>query len=245
MDIIALLSAKGGVGKTTAAVNLAALSARGGRRTLLIDLDPQGASGHLLRIRAADGVKARRFWTGKADLDEMIRAADVDGLDVLPAAASLRRTEAALEGLDRPRRRLSGIVEGLVDWDRIVLDCPPGLGLLAENILRTADLVLVPVAPSPLALRTLAPLAELAGCHRGRLRPFLSMSRGRSAVEAELRAAWPATMASVIPVAEAVEESAAARLPVSLHAPRTRVARAFRSLLGEVEAALAGQGKAG
>lgn len=238
MHLIALLSAKGGVGKTTAAVNLAALSAAGGKRTLLIDLDPQGASGHLLRIRAADGVKARRFWTGKADLDELIRAADVDGLDVLPAADSLRRAEAVLEHLDRPKRRLAGIVDGLDGWERIVFDCPPGLGLLAENVLRAADLVLVPVAPSPLALRTLAPLGELAGARIDRLRPFLSMARVGGTVEAELRAAWPATLATVVPASEVVEESAAVRLPVALHAPRSRVARAFRSLLRDVEAAL-------
>jgi chromosome partitioning protein len=239
MDAIALLSAKGGVGKTTAAVNLAALSAIGGRRTLLIDLDPQGASGHLLRIRASEGLKARRFWTGRAELDELIRASDIPGLDVLPAADSLRRAEAVLEHLDRPRRRLAGIVEGLDGWDRVIFDCPPGLGLLSENALRASDLVLVPVAPSPLALRTLAPLAELARSQAGRLRPFLSMDRGGDAIRKELFALWPASLASIIPLAEVVEESAVARLPVSLHAPRSRVALAYRKLLAEIDGILA------
>ncbi len=236
---IALLSPKGGVGKTTSAVNLAAQSALAGRRTLLIDLDPQGASGHLLRIHPADGVKARRFWSGKADLDELIRAADIDRLDVLPAADSLRRAEAVLEDLDRPKRRLAGIVEDLDGWDRIVLDCPPGLGLLAENVVRAADLILVPVAPSPLALRTLAPLVELAGGRANRLRPFLSMSRGENAVSQELRTAWPHTLVTAIPAAEVVEEAALARVPASLHAPRSRVAQAYRDLLHEVETILA------
>jgi len=241
VKIIALLSAKGGVGKTTTAVNLAALCARAGKATLLIDLDPQGASGHLLRIRPAEGLKAKRFWSGKADIDELIRASDVEGLDVLPAADSLRRAEAVLEDLDHPRRRLVGIVGDLTGWERVVFDCPPGLGLLSENVLRAADLVLVPVAPSPLALRTLAPLAALAGKDAVKLRPFVSMARGDKAVVAELRASWPNTLVAAIPVAEVVEESAVARSSVALHAPRARVAQAYRRLHAEVEVILAGQ----
>jgi len=241
MSIIALLSAKGGVGKTTTAVNLAALSAAAGLSTLIIDLDPQGASSHLLRIKTTEGLKAKRFWSGKADVDELIRASDIAGLDVLPATDSLRRADAVLEDLDHPRRRLAGIVDSLVGWERIILDCPPGLGLLSENILRAADLVLVPVAPSPLALRMLAPLTALAAGAAGRVRPFVSMARGKETAIAELRAAWPQTLSTAIPLARMVEESAAERHPVALQAPRSRVALAYRRFQREIESILTSQ----
>ncbi len=239
MRTIALLSPKGGVGKTTTAVALAVRLAMLGHRTLLIDLDPQGAAGHLLRVRPAAPVKAKRFWDGDAEWEDLVRAADVPGLDVLPAATSLRRTEVVLEGLTHPRWRLDAQLDGLAGWDRVVLDCPPGIGLLVENVVRAADLVLVPVPPSPLALRTLPALATLAGHRADRLRPVVTMARGASKVISELRRTWPSTLATVVPYAEVVESAAAERTCVLLSAPRSRVAMAYRALASEVESALA------
>ncbi len=239
MRTLALLSPKGGVGKTTTAVALAVRLAALGQRTLLIDLDPQGAAGHLLRVRPAAPVKAKRFWDGGAEWEDLVRAADVPGLDVLPAATSLRRTEVVLEGLAHPRWRLDAQLDGLAGWDRVVLDCPPGSGLLVENLMRAADLVVVPVPPSQLALRTLPALAQLAGHRAERLRPVVVMARGAHPVSTELRRTWPSTFATVVPFAEAVESAASARTSVMLSAPRSRVAMAYRALATEIEAALA------
>ena len=235
MDVLALLSAKGGVGKTTTAVNLATQYALQGRRTLLIDLDPQGASGHLLRISGDDGVKARKFWNGRGDLEPLIKAADIPGLDVLPASDSLRKTESVLDGLDRSKRRLEELLDRLEGWERVVIDCPPGLGLVSENVVRAAQVVLVPVTPSALALRTLEPLGALARQYAGRLRPFVSMSRGESTVLTSLRQAWPQTLVTAIPLAPVVELAAHDRVPVVVGASRTRIAQAYRDLLAEVE----------
>lgn len=242
MAVIALLSAKGGVGKTTAAVNLAALWAATGHDTLLIDLDPQGAAGHLLKIHASGAVKAKRFWSGRADAEAQVRASDFDRLDVLPADDSLRRAEAVLEDIGKSRRRLADLLARLTGWTRIVIDCPPGLGLIAENAIRAADLALVPVAPSALAVRVLEPLSDLAGNRNGKLRPFVSMLRGNSNFLDELRLAHPATLSATIPSAAVAESAARSRLPVVAHAPRSPLARAYRALLAESEALLTAEG---
>lgn len=214
MRCIALFSVKGGVGKTALAVNLAhAAATLSGRRTLLWDLDAQGAASWLLKIEARAGAKARKG-LAEADLAELVQPTAFPNLDVLAADRSLRRLEADLAG--EGEKRLKKALKSLEDrYDRIILDCPPGLTELADQLFRAADLVVVPLIPSPLSTRALAQLqSHLATEMKSPppVMPVFSMADRRKALHRAALAGhpdWP-----VIPYAAAVEAMTATRTPL-------------------------------
>ncbi len=216
MKVVALFSAKGGVGKSTLAASLAhAAAAQSGRRTLLWDLDPQGASGWLLGVEPRAGAKARKGLAA-AELADLIQPSAWPNLDVLAADRSLRRLEADLASEDSEKRLKKALKPLESRYDRVILDCPPGLTELADQMFRAADLVVVPAIPSPLSGRALAQLqAHLAAEMKSPppLLPVFSMVDRRKALHNQALAAnpdWP-----VIPYASAVEAMAASRRPVA------------------------------
>jgi cellulose biosynthesis protein BcsQ len=243
MQTIALFSLKGGVGKTASAVNLAYESARAGQRTLLVDLDPQGASSFYLRVRTGGDGKAKRLFTGKGDLEDRIKASDQDGLDLLPARRGLRNADIALEGMKKAEQRLALALKPLAkDYDAIYLDCPPHLGLLGENILNAADIVLVPVVPTWLSIRTLDQLEEHLAEHgvKGlKLHPFFTLVQSRNSVHkeamAELRKQRNDVLPTVIPRSVDVERMGQHRQPVGCYAASSRGAKAFAKLHKDLE----------
>ena len=159
MKTVALFSIKGGVGKTAAAVNLAHLAARGGARTLLWDLDPQGAASFYLRIRPKLAGGSRRLLKRKNRLAEAVKASDFAGLDVVPADFSLRSLVLALNDLGNPLARLRRLLRPMRrDYDLVFVDCAPGVSLVSDAVMRASDLVLVPTVPTTLSLRTYAQL---------------------------------------------------------------------------------------
>src|SRR5690606_24676601 len=149
--VLATYNIKGGVGKTSAAVNLAALAAREGDPTLLWDLDPQGASTFLFRIRPKVKGGGAKLVRGKSDVDALLRGTDVEGLDLLPADFSYRHMDLALDESAKPTRRLRKVLAPLAEhYDLAVLDCPPSISLVSESVFDAADALLVPLIPSTL-----------------------------------------------------------------------------------------------
>lgn len=245
MRIVATYGIKGGVGKTSAAVNLAALAAREGRRTLLWDLDPQGAAGYLLQVEPKVKGGSIGLLTGRRELDEAVRATGVDGLDLLPADVTIRAADTALEDAKKPDKQLGRLLKTVRDdYDLAVLDCPPGLTLLSENVFAAVDLLLVPLIPTPLSLRTFEQLeAFLSGRARPRVAPFFSMVDGRKRLHAEVRAELlrrsTAVLTGWVPASSAVERMGLTRRPVVVSEPTSRAALAYAELWAEVAGLLA------
>ncbi len=155
MRVLATYNIKGGVGKTSTAVNLAYLSARDGMRTLLWDLDPQGAATFLFRVKPRVKGGGKALVTRKRPLDAAIKATDFDGLDLLPADFSYRHMDLQLDDTKRRTRRLGQLLSSVADdYDIVFLDCPPSVSLVSENVLHAADVLLVPLIPATLSLRT-------------------------------------------------------------------------------------------
>ena len=136
MRIVAIHHIKGGVGKTTAAANLAYLAARDGSRVLLWDLDPQGAATFHFRVRPKLAGGARKLVRPGRSLEPQLRASDFHNLDLLPADFSLRNLDLHLDRAKKPRQFLARVCRDLApDYDLLFVDCPPGFSLLDREYL--------------------------------------------------------------------------------------------------------------
>ena len=161
MKVYATYNIKGGVGKTTTAVNLAYLAAASGRRTLLWDLDPQAAATFLFRVKPRVKGGSRGLVSGKHPVDDAVKATDFEDLDLLPADFSYRNMDLELDDVKKRTGRLDQLISAVhQDYDVVFLDCPPSVSLVSENVLRAADVLLVPLIPATLSLRTYAQLTR-------------------------------------------------------------------------------------
>lgn len=241
MKVYATYNIKGGVGKTTAAVNLAYLSAREGNRTLLWDLDPQGSASYVFRIRPRVKGGGTALISGDRSLDSAIKGTDYDRLDLLPADFTYRNMDLALDDERKPTRRLGRLLRPLSkEYDVVFLDCPPSISLVSENILNAADLILVPLIPATLSIRTFDQLSAFIAGFEGR-RPdilgFFSMVDRRKRMHRDVVAQLPAERdgiaASAIPALSIVEQMAERREPLPAYSPRGYATRCYEQLWAE------------
>jgi chromosome partitioning protein len=252
MKTLATYSIKGGVGKTSAAVNLGALAAADGLRTVLWDLDPQGAASFLFRIKPKVKGGGKRLIRDKQPVAVM-KGTDVEGLDLLPADFSYRNLDLELDRRKKPLtgvRRVLAELEG--DYDLAILDCPPSISLVSENVFSAADLLLVPLVPATLSVRTLEQLRRfLAGVEQPApdVLAFFSMVDRRKKLHRELVESLPDELPGVagvaIPNASVVELMGLHREPVVTSAPRHKAAQAYAELWAQARTVLDGGGKTG
>jgi cellulose biosynthesis protein BcsQ len=239
--VVALYSIKGGVGKTATAVNLAYLSAATGQRTLLWDLDPQGASSFYLRIRT-EVAKPKKLLRGKRPLEDAVKGSDFERLDLLPADPAYRRMDLLLDEAKKPKAQLRQLVEPVREaYDLLILDCPPSLTLVSENVFRAVDALLVPVIPTPLSLRTLTQLLDFLaaeGLADVAVWPFFALADRRKRLHQVILATTPdprvTMLSTVIPYRSEVEQMGVHRAPVATYAPDSQAAEAYAALWIEV-----------
>lgn len=241
MKTIATYSIKGGVGKTTSAVNLADQAARSGARVLLWDLDPQGATTFFLRVKPVVKGGAERLIGKKGALAESIRATDLPGLHLVPADFSFRHLDLHLDDTKRPTKRLATLLVPLHDrYDLAILDCAPGMTLTSESVFAAVDALLVPTVPTTLSKRTLDQLAGFLAESDDRpiVMPFASMVDRRKKLHRDLVEQYlerePGFLRTVIPNASIIERMGVEHAPVSQLAPRSAANKAYADLWTEV-----------
>ena len=245
--VIATYNIKGGVGKTSAAVNLAHLAAQAGHATLLWDLDPQAASTYLFRVRPKVEGGGRGLLRKRSHAADHIKATDHDQLDLLPADFSYRHLDLALDQFKKPAARLRKVLAPLrADYDYIFIDCPPSISLVSEAVFEASDALLVPVIPATLSSRAYEQLEELARSGKvGRrgstaILAFFSMADVSRPLHLQmmerLRGVEQLTVLGVaIPTADEVELMGEERNPVTVFAPASAAAVAYTALWAEVE----------
>lgn len=244
MRVLATYNIKGGVGKTSVAVNMAALAARAGLRTLLWDLDPQGAATYLFRVKPKVRGGVHKLIERRADVDRLLKGTDIEGLDLLPADFSYRHMDLALGDAKRPEARLGKVLAPVGhDYDLVILDCPPSISLVSESVFETADALLVPLIPATLSVRTFEQLLRFVAEQVEKppeIVAFFSMVDRRKRLHLEVieqvGRTYPQVAGASIPAASDVERMGVQRSPLVEFAPGSVAGRAYIALWEETVA---------
>lgn len=246
MKVVASYNIKGGVGKTAAAVNLAYHAACHGSRTLIWDLDPQGAASFYFRVKPKVKGGIQRFLGERKRAVAAIRGTDYEGLDLLPADFSARHIDVVLDRTKKPTRLLKRLMKRLgKDYDLLYLDCAPSIGVASDCLFDIADVLVVPTIPTTLSVNTLQQLKKHLKRRGGRtpdVLPFFSMVDQRKAMHRRI-CDEPGSLAfdpleARVPYSSKVEQMGEHRAPVSVFAAKSRPAKAYARLGDEIQAHL-------
>lgn len=242
MKIIASYNIKGGVGKTATAVNLAFLAAAGGYKTLIWDLDPQAACSYYFRVKPKIKGGSKELIAGKREIDSLIKGTDFDNLDLLPADFSFRNLDLVLDAGKKPTQQLQKLLKPLAtEYDFIFLDCPPNISLLSEAVFVAADILLSPMIPTTLSLRTLEQLKDFIQEHNLKhlkLLPFFSIVDKRKNMHIHLMQTmleqYPEFLSSIIPSSSEIEQMGIKKMPLGGYSHKGRAIEAYQQLWQEV-----------
>lgn len=243
MLTFALYNLKGGVGKTTTAVNLAALSAQEGNRTLLWDVDPQAASSFFFAQENGMNGHTRDVLVEGQPVDGYIRPTSLANLDIIPGDLGTRRLDALLDEAKGKRSRFKALLQAIkLRYDYVFIDCPPTLNLVAENVFKSANFVLLPVIPSALTERTFQQVQSFFDEHdydKRKLVPFFNLVDKRRRVHQDtqtaFRTAHSKCLRTAVPAAALIERMGTLRSPVANFAAKSPIMDTYRSLWMELK----------
>ncbi|NVN92914.1 MAG: AAA family ATPase [Desulfuromonadales bacterium] len=243
MKVIALYNIKGGVGKTAACVNLAYSCALSGKKTLLWDLDSQGAASYYLNVKPKVRGGTKNLFKTKA-IGELVKETAIENLDLLPSDFSYRHMDLFLDSEKKPKKRMSEFLSRFEDeYDVLFLDCPPSFSLVSENVFNSSDAMLVPLIPTTLSLRTYDQILDYVNEHKKltlKVMPFFSMVDKRKKLHLDTLGLGQADMKGLlhtsIPYLSIIESMGVKRAPVGLFAPKSGAAEIFNALWTEVAA---------
>ena len=245
---IACANQKGGVGKTTTVVNVGTYLALAGHSVLIVDVDPQGNATSGLGVdRSGLDLTLYEAMTGSAALRDVIVATRIANLSIVPSSVGLAGAEMELAPTDQRERRLARLLaEVAPDYDYLLLDCPPSVGLLTVNALTAADSVLIPIQCEYYALEGLTQLIATVNLVRDNLNPdleikgvVLTMFDGRTNLSADVAAEvrrhlGAAVFDTIVPRSVRLSEAPSFGLPIALHRPDSRGAEAYAALSREL-----------
>jgi len=240
MTTIAFYNLKGGVGKTASAVNLAYLAAANGLRTLIWDLDPQGSSTYYLLPAGSDAKTGKSLFSENADAASFVRDSAFENLWIIPADISQRNADILLDDMKQNKKRLQGLIKQLKNFDLLILDCPPGLSLLHDNIFNASDVVLMPNIPTTLSINSYETVLHYFnenGLDSAKLKCFFSMVDHRKNLHHEVMQQFykdKIFLKSYIPYLSDVEKMGSYKKPVFEFANSSYAAQCYRDLWKEI-----------
>ena len=243
MRVLATYNIKGGVGKTTSAVNLAYAASREGQRVLVWDLDAQGAASFYFRVKPKIKGGFKKLLNYKRTLADAIKETNYPNIDLVPADFKNRNLDVMLAGSEHSQQRLSEMLGTVTDeYDFVILDCPPSLSMTSENVFLAADGLLIPLIPTYLSIRAYKQLQTYQqdqNNYRLLLMPFFSMVDKRRRLHCDLVDGFyrehPEVMKIFISYSSIVELMGHYRAPVQTYAASTPVAKAFFLLWHEIK----------
>jgi len=240
MTSLAFYNLKGGVGKTAASINLAYLAAADGLNTLLWDLDPQGSSSFYLNVAPNLKNETRKLLSGEVDTKEAVQGSSFENLWVIPADLSARNADILLDDMKQSKKKLKGLLGSLKQYDLVVLDCPPGISLLHENVFNAADWVLMPNIPTTLSIRSFETVEQYFkdnDLDLSRLKCFFSMVDHRKNLHHETMQEFykdKLFFKNYIPYLSDVEKMGTHQQPLFEFANSSYAAQCYRDLWHEI-----------
>lgn len=241
MFTISLYNLKGGVGKTASCVNLAYLAARDGYRTLVWDLDPQGAASYYFQAEV-ESHPIKKLMDGNVELESLIGPTPYKNLDIVPSSFNTRKLDAILQNNDGGKKQLRNILKRVShDYDFIFIDCPPAFSLLSENIFVASDAILMPVIPTTLSRRTYQMVKEYfheKGDNLEKLMCFFTMVDDRKSMHIDVMKELLGEnrfFDHYIPYLSDIEKMGIHRKPVALSSPSSYAATCYQALWQDIK----------